>query len=154
MFLLFVCAWPFVYYDCGLSLNKAVFGSSTQGLKQWFVIISSLAMFRRWKNEFLTVFWTWGSKVRLMSNIQCFVLNTDEFDNRHSGFWRSLLRRLWTDKTPLKMLAADVKNENKSNPLWIFLWRTKILEAVCKDLYSLIDSSDYKEEDIWSLFCI
>ncbi len=34
----------------------------------------SLAMFRRWKNEFLTVFWTWGSKVRLMSNIKghCF----------------------------------------------------------------------------------
>ncbi len=34
----------------------------------------------------------------------------DELDNRHSGFWRSLLRWLWTVKTPLKMLATDAKN--------------------------------------------
>ncbi len=34
----------------------------------------------------------------------------DELDNRHSGFWRSLVRWLWTVKTPLKMLATDAKN--------------------------------------------
>ncbi len=34
----------------------------------------------------------------------------DELDNRHSGFWRSLLRWLWTVKTPLKMLATDAEN--------------------------------------------
>ncbi len=44
--------------------------------------------------------------------IQCFVLRdeVDELDNRHSGFWRSLLRWLWTIKTPLKMLATDAKS--------------------------------------------
>ncbi len=44
--------------------------------------------------------------------IQCFVLRdeVDELDNLHSGFWRSLLRWLWTVKTPLKMLATDAKN--------------------------------------------
>ncbi len=36
----------------------------------------------------------------------------DELDNRHSGFWRSLVRWLGTVKTPLKMLATDAKNRN------------------------------------------
>ncbi len=68
--------------------------------------------------------------------VQCFVLRdeVDELDNRHSGFWRSLLRWLWTVKTPLKMLATDAKNEKKKNRTRseFFLWRTKISEAVCK----------------------
>ncbi len=34
----------------------------------------------------------------------------DQLDNRRSGFWRLLLRWLWTVKTPLKMLATDAKN--------------------------------------------
>ncbi len=51
----------------------------------------------------------------------------DELDNRHSGFWRSLVRWLWTVKTPLKMLATE-----KSNLIRIVLWWTKISEAVCK----------------------
>ncbi len=43
----------------------------------------------------------------------------DEFDNRHSGFCRLLVRWLGTVKTSLKMLDMDV------------LW-TQVLEAVCK----------------------
>ncbi len=39
----------------------------------------------------------------------------DELDNRHSGFWRSLVQWLWTVKTPLKMLATVVKNAKKQN---------------------------------------
>ncbi len=38
----------------------------------------------------------------------------DELDNRHSGFWRLLLRWIWTVKTPLKMLATDAKNLTRS----------------------------------------
>ncbi len=47
--------------------------------------------------------------------IQCFVLRdeVDELDNRHSGFWRSLIRK-------------------KSNLIRIFLWQMNISEAVCK----------------------
>ncbi len=66
--------------------------------------------------------------------IQCFVLRNevDELDNRHSGFWPSLVRWLWTVKTPLKMLATDAKNAKKTNLIRIFLWRMKISKAVCK----------------------
>ncbi len=45
----------------------------------------------------------------------------DELNNRHSGFWRSLLRWLSNVKTPLKMLATDAKNVFvKLNPILIF----------------------------------
>ncbi len=64
--------------------------------------------------------------------VLCAADEVDELDNRRSGFWRSLLRWLWTAKTPLKMLAMDAKNAKKSNPIQNFLWRTKISEAVCK----------------------
>ncbi len=56
------------------------------------------------------------------SDIQCFVLRdeVDELDNRHSGFWRSLVWWLWTVKTPIKMLAMMRKNWNKLNLIRIF----------------------------------
>ncbi len=50
-------------------------------------------------------------------SLRCFVLRdeVDELDNRHSGFWRSIVRWLWIVKTPLKMLATDAKNaENRT----------------------------------------
>ncbi len=56
--------------------------------------------------------------------MQCFVLRdeVDELNNRHSGFWRSLLRWLSNVKTPLKMLATDAKKNVfvKLNPIQIF----------------------------------
>ncbi len=51
-------------------------------------------------------------ELSVQGSLWCFVLRdeVDELDNRHSGFWRSLVRWLWTVKTPLKMLATDAKN--------------------------------------------
>ncbi len=62
----------------------------------------SLAMFLRWKNEFLTVFWTWGSKVRLMSNI------TPRFFNL---FWKS------------KTVPSTVKANAPDLLIWFNGWR-------------------------------
>ncbi len=55
----------------------------------------------------------------------------NELDNRHSGFWRLLVRWLWTVKTP-QNACYGCKKRQKSNSIQIYLWRTKILEAVCK----------------------
>ncbi len=59
--------------------------------------------------------------------IQCFVLRdeVDELDNRHSGFWCSLVRWLWTVKTPLKMLATDAKNAKNRTRSEFFYDRRK-----------------------------
>ncbi len=59
-------------------------------------------------------------------SLRCFVLRdeVDELDNRHSGFWRSLVRWLWIVKTPLKMLATDAKNaENLTRYNFFYDWR-------------------------------
>ncbi len=53
-------------------------------------------------------------ELRVQGFLQRFVIcvmrdEVDELDNRHSGFWRSLLRWLCTVKTPFKMLATDAK---------------------------------------------
>ncbi len=63
--------------------------------------------------------------------IQCFVLRdeVDELDNRHSGFWRSLVRWLWTVKTPLKMLATDVKNAQNRTRSKFFMTDENFLEG-------------------------
>ncbi len=71
----------------------------------WCFASDTRATYEKEDHQFL---WTQCARIY----IQCFVLwdEVDELDNRHSGFWRSLLRWLWTVKTPLKMLATDVKN--------------------------------------------
>ncbi len=68
----------------------------------------------------------------VQGSLQCFVLRdeVDELDN--SGFWRSLVRWLWIVKTPLKMCATDAKNAENLTLSKKNLWRTKVLEAVCK----------------------
>ncbi len=65
--------------------------------------------------------------------VLCAADEVDELDNRRSGFWRSLLRWLWTAKTPLKMLAMDAKNAKKIEPdPKIFMKDENFGGSVCK----------------------
>ncbi len=68
--------------------------------------------------------------VNSVQGSMCFVLQgeVDEFDKRHFGFWRSLLR--WQNTS--QNACYEREKQKKMNPIPIFLWWMKISEAVCK----------------------
>ncbi len=71
-----------------------------------------------------------SSELSVQGPNQCFVLRDEvnQLDNRHSGFWRSLVLWLWIVKKTLKMLLMDVKNAKKFT--WSQNFGTKVLKAV------------------------
>ncbi len=81
-------------------------------------------------------------ELSVQGSVQCFVLRdeVDELDNRHSGVCRSLVRWLSIVKTPLKMLATDVKNTE--NQTWSkFFYDGRKFQRQCVDvIHTAIDT--------------